>query len=195
MRGLIRTIIIIAVFIAVGIGASIVLTSDLNNRVADARERGLEEGQARGSEEGWQDGSRVGYQEGSKIGYVSGRYGYYSYSSHYGKGFYFAYNPTYNEVQEILAEVEEGSAGKIHDYAETNGIRAAYARCQIARKAAEGMVYVYELVVFETVDKGLIIIDPWLHQEVEVELGQRYSTLNGFPPPAYDDTITKKTIV
>jgi len=77
---------------------------------------------------------------------------------------------------------------------EANGIRTAYVRCQIARKAEERMVYICHLVAFETVDNGLII-RPRSHKEVKVEVGKSYSELNGFPTPPYDDTITKITIV
>ena len=64
------------------------------------------------------------------------------------------------EREQTLAGDERNSAKKTHDYAEANGIRSAYIRSQIARKTAEGMVYLYELVAFETADKGLIFIEP-----------------------------------
>lgn len=193
MKGLIITLIIITVLIVVGIGASVFITSDLNNRLAVAYERGYEEGQVQGYLVGLQDGSKVGYQEGSKVGYEKGNWR--DYNSSYGEGFYFVYNPTYDEVHEILVEGEKSSAKGIHDYAEASGIRVAYVRCQIARKAAEGMVYVYELVAFETVDNGFTIIEPWSHREVKVAVGKHYSELNGFPTSPYDDTITEITIV
>ena len=193
MKGLIRTVIIIAVLIAVGIGASIFIYGDLSKKLVAAQERGFEEGHTQGYEEGFKEGSEVGYQEGSKIGYAKSNG--VDYDSSDGAGFYFVYNPTYDEVQEILAVSEADSAKGIHDYAETNGIRVAYVRVQIARKAAEGMVYVYQLVAFETVDKGFIIIEPWSHREVKVEIGKSYSELNGLPPRAHDAKITKITIV
>ena len=193
MKGLIQTGIIIAALIAVGIVTSIIITGDFNDRLAAANERGFEEGRAQGYELGFQEGSEVGYQEGSMLGYVKSNGG--DYDSSYERGFYFAYNPTYEEVQEILAESEADSAREIHSYAEANGIRVAYVRCQIARQAAEGMVYLYELVAFETVDSSLILVEPWSHREVKVEVGQLYSELNGFPTSPYDDTITKITIV
>ena len=192
MKGLIKTSIIIAVLIVVGIITSIIITSNLSNRVAANRERGFEEGRTQGYEASFREGGRAGYQEGSKIGYEMSRD---KDISDFGEGFYFTYNPTYDEVQAILAESKKTTATEINYYAETNGIRTAYVRCQIARKAAEGMVYIYHLVAFETVDKGLIIIEPRSHKEVKVEVGKRYSELNGFPTPPYDDTITKITIV
>jgi len=195
MKGLIKTSLIIAALIGIGILTSIIITSNLSNRVATAHERGFEEGRTQGYEAGFRERSGAGYQEGSKIGYEKGREGYDSYNGDYGTGFYFTYNPTYDEVQEILAESKETAAMEINYYAEANGIRTAYVRCQIARKTTERMVHIYHLVAFETVDRGFIIIRPRSHEEVKVEVGKSYSELNGFPTPSYDDTITKITIV
>ncbi len=201
MKGLIKTTIIMVVLIIVGIGVSAYVYTDLADRLALAQVRGGDDGYVRGYVDGIEEGSRLGYQQGSKIGYTRSNEG--DSDSSNGTGFYFLYNPTYNEVRETLAEREkilaiEGekdSAKKIHDYAEANGIRSAYVRVPIARKAAEGMVYLYELVAFETTDKGLIIIEPSSYREVKVEVGKRYSELNDIPGRAYDDTITKITIV
>ncbi len=194
MKGLIKTSIIIAALIGIGIVTSIIITSNLSNRVTDAYAHGLEKGRTQGYEAGFREGNGDGYQEGSKIGYEMGSHGYYIYKTNDGAGLYFTYNPTYDEVREILAESKKTSAMEINYYAEVSGIRTAYVRCQIARKAAERMVYVYHLVAFETVDKGFIIIRPWSHEEVKVEVGKSYSELNGFSSPPYDDTITKITI-
>lgn len=200
MKGLIKTTIIMAVLIAIGFGISAYVYTDLVNRVASAHERGGEDGYAQGYREGLAEGNRLGFQEGSKLGYT--RSSAADSDSNNETGFYFLYNPTYAEVREILAEREEilaegekDSAKEIHDYAEANGIRSAYIRVPIARQATEGMVYLYELVAFETVDKGFIIIEPSSHREVEVEVGKRYSESNGLPARTYDDTITKITIV
>ena len=195
MKGLIITSIIIAALIAISIITSIIITSNLSNRVATAHERGFEEGCDQGYEAGFREGNRAGYQEGSKIGYEKGSEGYYSDNSDDGEGFYFTYNPTYDKVREILAKSNKTTAMEINNCAEADGIRAAYVRCQIARKSAERMVYIYHLVAFETVDNGFIIIRPRSHKEVKVEVGKSYSELNGFPTPSYDDTITKITIV
>jgi len=193
MKGLIKTIIILAALIGVGIVTSIFITSDLNNRLALAYERGFEEGHTQGHVTGFQEGSEAGYQEGSQVGYVKGNRG--DHDGSYGTGFYFVYNPTYDELPGILVESEADTAQEIHAYAEANGLRVAYVRCQIAREAAEGMVWIYQLVAFGTVDNGLVIIEPWSYREVKIEVGKRYSELNSFPARPYDDTITKITIV
>ena len=194
MKGLITTSIIIAVFIGIGVVTSIIITNNLSNHVATALERGFGEGSIQGYEVGYHEGGLAGYQEGSKVGYERATEENPGDKSDYGAGFYFSYNPSYDEVREILAESIETTAMEVNNYAEANGIRTAYARCQIARKAAERTVYVYNLVAFETVDNGVIFIRPRSHEEVKVEIGKSYSELNGFPTPSYDDTITKITI-
>lgn len=195
MKELIKTSLIIAALIGAGIVTSVIIASNLSNRLAAAYERGFEEGRTQGYEVGFDEGSKAGYQEGSKISYEKSREGYDSYNGDYGTGFYFTYNPTYDELQAILAESNKTTAVEISNFAEANGIRTAYVRCQIARKTTERTVYVYHLVAFETVDRGFIIIRPRSQEEVKVEVGKSYSELNGFPTPSYDDTITKITIV
>ncbi len=192
MKGLIIATVIVFIIIGTGIGISAHIYNNLIDSETVAHETGFQEGYAKGLVDGVRDGSEAGYQEGSRAGYeneegVDSTNGYVA--------GYFIYNPTYSEVQEILAESGLDSAKEIHDYAEVNGIRAGYVRCPIARPATEGRVYLYQLVAFETVDKGLIIIEPWSHQEVKVEVGKSYRELNGLPPSPYDDTITKITIV
>jgi len=176
MRGLIKTTIIIVVLIAIGVGTSILITTDLDRRIAATSRRGFEEGNVEGYEEGLKEGTRAGYQEGSHAGFeevVSG-----DNESRDEPGFYFLYNPTYEEVQGILAEDVSGSAKEINNSAEAKGIRAAYVRCRISSTGDEGKIYLLELVAFETVDKGLIFIEPSSHEEAELEIGRRYSELN-----------------
>jgi hypothetical protein len=192
MKGLIITLIVIVALIGVGIGVSAHVYTNLINGVATAHESGFGEGYAQGYEDGFKEGSEAGYQEGSRVGYAKEKG---VDSSNNVAAYYFLYNPTYGEVQELLVEAGAGSAKEIHDYAESNGIRAAYVRCPIAREAPKGMVYLYQLVAFETVDRGLIIVEPWSHREVKVEVGESYSKLNGFPASPYDDAVTKMTIV
>jgi len=193
MKGLINACLIIIALIGIGIITSIFIYNALNNRVTVAHESGFEEGYIQGYEMGLQEGSIVGYQEGSQIAY--GNAGGEAYDSRSGAGFYFLYNPTYDELQEVLAGSEQSYARELHDYVEANGIRAAYVRCPIAHEAAEGRVYIYELVACETVDRGLVIIEPQSLRNVKIEVGRSYSELNGFPPREYDDTINKIKVV
>lgn len=192
MKGLIKTSLIIIALIGVGFVTSVIITGSLSNQVAANRERGFEEGRTQGYEAGFQEGNKAGYQEGSTIKYERSQD---KDISDLGEGFYFTYNPTYDELQAILAESNKTTAMEVNNFAEANGIRTAYIRAQIARKTAERAAYWYHLVAFETVDRGFVFIRPRSHEEIKVEVGKSYSELNGFPTPAYDDTITKITIV
>lgn len=193
MRGLIISILIMLVLIAIGIVASMMLTSNLNSKIAAAQGSGIEAGRVQGYAAGFQKGSVAGYQKGSQTSYAMSQTG--PATDRKGDGFYFTYNPTHAEAQKLLADKVEVSAWQIHDYAEANGMRMAYVRVQIARPAAEGEAWVYRLVAFDTVDRGLVIIEPWSHKVVALEVGQGFQVLNGFPSPSYDDTITKITII
>ncbi len=194
MKGLIIISIIIAALIGIGVTASIIITNNLSTHVATARERGFWEGSIQGYQVGSHEGGKAGYQEGGKIGYKKAIEENPGDNSAYGVGFHFTYSPTYDEVREILHATTETTALAVNNYAEANGIRTAYVRCRIARKTAGRTVYVYNVVAFETVDRGLIFIRPRTHEEVKIEVGKSYSELNGFPTPPYDDTITKITI-
>ena len=193
MKGLIKTTVAIIVVIAAGFGASVLVTYDLDSRVDATAERGLEEGLARGSEAGLQESIRDGYQEGSRTGYETAIGEERDFFSE--DGFYFLYNPTYDEVQEILAEDTTGSARSINNYAEVHGIRTAYVRCRVVTTDGEGKIYIFGLLGFETVDKGFIFIDPSSHQEVKLEIGKRYSELNDFSALQYDGIISSVRII
>ena len=193
LKGLFITFLILAALVGMGIGVGALISFNLDKSVDASHERGYEEGYSKGYEEGIKKGNEAGYQAGSKLGYIEA--GGADVSLIKEEGYYFLYNPTYDEVMSTLNKSEIDSAQKILDYAKANGIRAAYVRVPIARQASEGRVYLYQLVAFETVDKGLVIIEPRSHREVKVEVGKSYSQLNGFPISPYDDTITRVTVV
>ena len=193
LKGLTLAFLIITTLVGAGFGVSALISANLNNNVNTARAQGYSAGYSKGYDEGIIKGNEAGYQSGSKLGYIAA--GGASASSFNETGYYFLYNPTYEEITATLAKSEMDSAQQILDYAKANGIRAAYVRVPIAREASEGRIYLYQLVAFDTVDKGLIIIEPRSHREVNVEVGKSYSVLNGFPASTYDDTITKVTVV
>ncbi len=193
MRGLIRTTIIIVVLIGIGIGTSIIITTELDGRIAATSRRGFDQGNVEGYEEGLQEGTRAGYQEGSQAGFgevVSG-----DYKGQDEPGFYFLYNPTCEEVRGILAEDVSGSAREINNSAEAKGIRVAYVRCRISSIAPEGKIYLLELVAFETVDRGLIFVEPSSGQVAELAIGRRYSELNSSSSLQYDGIISDIKII
>ena len=192
LRGLIIAFLAIAALIGASVGISYFTSANLNKDVVTARAQGFTQGYSKGVEEGLNKGNEAGYQAGSKLALLAAGVKDVSVNQ---TGYYFMYNPTYTEIMSTLRSSQMNSSQQILDYSRANGIRAAYVRVPIARVATEGRVYLYQLVAFETVDKGLIIVEPASHREVKVEVGKSYAALNGFPPSNFDDTITKVTIV
>lgn len=193
MKGLLISLAIVLLITAVGLGASALVHINLASSLETARETGFEEGDRDGYEKGLIEGSIAGYQEGSKSGYLTSNRLLGDNEDR--ENFYFIYNPTYEEVQNILDKDGLDSAQDMIDYAVINGIRIAYVRCQTVPDKEKGKVRLHELVGFETVDKGFIIIEPELHSEVKVKVGVSYSALNRLPASSYDDTIDKITVV
>ena len=56
---------------------------------------------------------------------------------------------------------------------------------------AEGGGMGTSLVAFETIDEGLILIDPLSHREVALEVGKSFFKLMGEPPQDFNDTIAR----
>ena len=193
LKGLIIAFLVIAAIVGGVFGVSALVSAKLDRDLNVAHTQGYTAGYSKGYQEGLNKGNEAGYQAGSKIGYTIA--GGTDAASVNQTGYYFLYNPTYAEIMSTLSNSQMSTAQQILDYAKANGIRAAYVRVPIARPATEGRVYLYQLVAFDTVDKGLIIIEPASHRQVKAEVGKSYSVLNGFPASAYDDTITKVTIV
>jgi hypothetical protein len=68
------------------------------------------------------------------------------------------------------------------------GLRAAYVYMEFPVDRA------HSVAAFETVDRGLVFIEPQFDDEVVVVVGNRYSVDNGYEEPDYDDTIVRFTI-
>ena len=143
-------------------------------------------GYAFGETAGYNSGYDLGYEQGSIDGAGSG---------------YTLRNPTYGELKRFLQqdktdenEYLEGVytcsnfASDLNNNAEGNGLRAAYVYIEYPDAA-------HSLAAFETVDKGLVFIEPQSDDEVVVSVGISFSEANGYSQPSYDDTITRFLIV
>jgi len=228
MRWVKVTSIALAVLIIVT-GTLIFVSYNLDNRVAETSERGYDQGHSQGYLAGYQEGIRTGYQDGGELGYLQGsKIGYKegeeeSYNYGYTTGFEegvgtddIVRKPTYDELQEFLAEDDTSSAWEINNNAEDKGIQTAYVRIRIAtwyppplvatKVGDEGLIRTpplsradwspyYYWVAFDTADKGLVFVQPWSGNEVELEVGKCYSELNGFQVPEYDDTIVEILVI
>ncbi|MEM2210934.1 MAG: hypothetical protein QW372_05775 [Nitrososphaerales archaeon] len=112
-------------------------------------------------------------------------------------------NPTYQEVKKFLKEDKtnekryipnvytcEDFSADVNNNAEKIGFRCGFVILHF-----KGTEYGHALIVFETIDRDLIYIEPQNDKEVKVALGVRYWIDNGFEHQQFDDTIVKITIV
>jgi hypothetical protein len=142
--------------------------------------------------EGYDKGKETGYTEGYNAGFESGL--------EKPRGFNLK-NPTYREMKEFLATDTTDSREFIDDEftctdfsAEVNNNAEAIGfRCAI--------VYInypeagHTIVAFDTVDEGIIFIEPQYDDEVVLEEGKSYSKINKYSPPEQDDTILRYVII
>ncbi len=191
MKGLLLAVLFVIAIIGVGIGLSAFAHVNYIDDVAVAGEGGFNEGFARGYEDGLREGSEAGYQEGSKAVYAQSE----RIDDENLDAYYIMYNPTYDEVIDILAEEELDTFEKIHDYALSNGIRVGYVRCRVTLEAPEAKTYIYHLAIFDTVDRGPLIIEPWSHRVVKVETGEEYRGLYEPVEPGVEGIVNKVTVV
>ncbi len=113
-------------------------------------------------------------------------------------------DPTYNQMLNFVREDATDKnkyivdkyecrhfATDICNNAESKGIRCAYVL--LAFPDGTG----HAIIAFNTIDKGLIYIEPQSDDMVKLEIGKRYwqcvipSGNNYYPAPSYDDTVTE----
>ena len=112
-------------------------------------------------------------------------------------------NPTYQELREFLSQDKTDSnpfisgeyvcfdfAAELNNNADVNGIRSAYVRIRCEEWA-------HAVVAFETVDRGLIFIEPQSDKEVELIVGRPYPwQLSGaYRSSRYNDPIVEIQIL
>ena len=113
------------------------------------------------------------------------------------------YNPTYKEMREFLASDETDSrsfvtgefvcsdfAAQLNNNAEANGIRAAYVRIRSKE-------WGHAVVAFETVDRGLIFIEPQSDREVKLVIGESFPwyLVGAISPIGYHDPVVEIQII
>lgn len=112
-------------------------------------------------------------------------------------------NPTYSELQEFLAGDETNSneyitgeytcfdfAAELNNSADASGIRAAYVRLRAKEWA-------HAVVAFETVDRGLIFIEPQSDRDVDLVVGKIYPwwQVGATSPLGYNDPLVEIQII
>jgi len=167
-------------------------------------------------EAAYEDNYNNGYAQTYDVGYQE------AYSEAYDKGYDKGYeigvgtgskeevatrvelhNPTHKEMREFLAGDETDSnpyvvgeyncsdfATQLNNNAEANGIRAAYVRIRSKK-------WGHSLVAFETVDRGLIFIEPQSDREAKLVTGESFPwySVGAISPLGYFDLIVEIQII
>jgi len=140
---------------------------------------------------GYTCGDSNGYDAGYNNGVIAG----------IGTG-YDLRNPTYSEMNEFLKEDAtdknayiEGSytctdyAADLNNNAAQAGYNAAYAYIEYPDGTG------HAIAAFQTVDKGLLFIEPQYDEEVQVVIGSSYSEKNGYQVSDHDDTVVRYLLI
>jgi len=156
---------------------------------------GHEAGFNQGHDQGKDIGYQIGYQSGYEAGYKPKP------EPQVNEGFTLR-NPTYQEMKAFLAQdvtnaktytkdkfVCTDFAAEVNNNAEAKGIRCAI----VDIFYPDG--YGHTIVAFETVDKGLIFIEPQFDREVTLIIGKSYSQINNFTPAPRADTIERYLVI
>jgi len=140
---------------------------------------------------GYTRGDSSGYDDGYSNGVIDGA----------GTG-YDLRDPTYSEMNRFLGgddtdqnEYVDGSYS-CTDFAadlNNNAVQFGYNTAYVYISYADGTGHA--TAAFQTIDKGLIFIEPQFDDEVQVVIGSSYSELNGFQAADHDDTITRYVLV
>ena len=167
--------------------------------VSAAYEYSYDEGYAQTYDVGYQEAYGEAYDKGYSKGYEIGL----ETDSKEGIARIIEFsNPTHKEMREFLAGDETDSnpyvageyncvdfSAQLSNNAEANGIRVAYVRI----RAKE---WGHVLVAFETVDRGLIFIEPQSDREVELVIGEPFPWYQvGAWTRDYDDPIIEIQII
>jgi hypothetical protein len=140
---------------------------------------------------GYTHGDSSGYNEGYNSGVIDGA----------GTGYDFR-DPTYSEIKRFIKEDDtdkneyvEGSYS-CTDYAaglNNNAAQLGYNAAYVYISYADGTGHA--ITAFQTVDKGLIFIEPQFDDEVQVVTGSSYAEQNGYQAADHDDTVIRYVLV
>ncbi len=152
-------------------------TGTFSEKIAIAYEGGYDQGYVETYEAGYQGAHGEAYEKGYYKGYEIGLG--IDYNGEVGRRVELR-NPTYKELIGFLAGDKTDSnpyisgeyvcfdfAAELNNNADASGIRAAYVRIR-------GDEWAHAIVAFETVDRGLIFIEPQSDTEVDLVTGRPY---------------------
>lgn len=174
--------------------------STFDVKVATAFSDGYDQGYTQTYDVGYQEAHSEAYEKGYKKGYEV------SLESELGEevgSWVGLRNPTYKELREFLADDKTDSksfisgeyvcfdfAAELNNNADAKGIRAAYVRLRSKEWA-------HAVVAFETVDRGLVFIEPQSDAEIELAVGKIYPwwQVGAISPLRYADAIEEIQII
>jgi len=149
---------------------------------------GYSDGFTLGKDEGYGEGEAVGYTDGYDTGYAEGLY------AGTGHGYCLA-DPTYAEAVDFLRRdrtdwnrydddsyVCSHFSRDVCNNAEAEGWRCAFVELRYSDSG-------HSIIAFDTIDRGLVYFEPQFDDGVRVEIGRRYSQLNDYVIPYWDDVI------
>lgn len=149
---------------------------------------GYSDGYNLGHDEGYSEGETVGYNQGYETGYDEGvgagtGHGYCLSDPTYAQALSFmAADPTDHNHYDDDSYVCSHFSRDVCNNAEAAGWRCAFVEIRFEDSG-------HSIVAFDTIDRGLIYIEPQFDDVVTVAIGQRYSQLNDYVIPGYNDII------
>jgi len=174
--------------------------STFNERVAAAHSEAFDRGYAQTYQSGYRGAYREAYRKGYEKGYDIGIASLFRKEAPVRVNLS---NITHRELREFLAEDKTDAnryvpgeyicfdfAAELNNRAETKGIRAAYVRIRFQE-------WGHAIVAFETVDRGLVFIEPQSDREVELVIGKPYpwQSAGADQPSRYDDIIVEIQVI
>jgi len=148
-----------------------------SDKIAAAYEDSYDNGYAQTCDVGYQEAYSEAHDRGYDKGYEIGL----GHGSKEGVGIRVElYNPTHEEMREFLASDETDScsfitgkfvcsdfAAQLNNNAEANGVRVAYVRIRSKK-------WGHTVIAFDTVDRGLIFIEPQSDREIKLVIGEPF---------------------
>ena len=162
----------------------------------DSYDKGYAQTYDVGYQEAYDEAYDKGYDKGYEIGLGTG-------STEGASTWVELYNPTHKEMREFLARDKTDAnpfvtgeyvcsdfVAELNHNAEANGIRAAYIRIR-------GKKWGHALVAFDTVDRGLIFIEPQSDREVALVIGEPFPwyLVGAISPLGYHDPLVEIQII
>jgi len=150
----------------------------------EGNQDGYTDGYNLGIDEGYNEGEAAGYGEGYADGVAAGAgHGYLLRDPTYAEAVAFIYSDrtdrnTYDDDSYVCSHFSQD----VCNNAEAEGLRCAFVELRYSDAG-------HSIIAFDTIDRGLVYFEPQFDDEVRVEIGQRYSQLNDYIIPSWDDVI------